>query len=139
MQFKAGINLRARTHVTILAMEAHASDPNQDGNVHEGPWTGPPTIRCLRGERRDAEAQRARALLELEDLQRAEQAHQKRKKMVRKWELRLIEREFKIDFKLKLAKETLRILTSPKSDGTKTPENSTQVDQTDQQILGILE
>ena len=139
MQCKAGINLRVRTHVTILAMEAHASDLNHDGNVEEGPWTGPPTIRCLRVERRDAEAQRARALLELEDLQRAEQENAKKKKMVRKWEYRLIEREFKIDFRLKLAKETLNILNSPKSQRTSTAESSTPADQRDEQILGILE
>lgn len=121
-------------------MEAQASGLNQDGNVEEGPWTGPPTILCLRGERRDAEAQRARALLELEDLQRAEEAHEKKKKMVKKWEYRLTEREFKIDFRLKLAKETLKILNSPKGQGTNTTESSsTPADQRDEQILGILE
>ena len=130
----------ARKH-SLCGMEAPAPSGNLDRTVQESSWSGPPTIRCLRGERREAEAQRARALLELEELQKAEKELAKKKERVRKWDFELVEREFKIDFRLKLAQETLKILSSPKTQKNQTANSSTSTsaERRDEEILGILE
>lgn len=120
-------------------MEAPVPGLNQDEDPQELSGSEIPTIPCLRGERRTAEAQRASALWELEDLRRAEEEHKKKKHIVKKWDYRLAKRQIKIEFKLKLAQETLKILDEPKTNETNTANTIASVEQRDEEILEILE
>ena len=73
-------------------------------------WDGPQTIPCLRDERRKAEAQRARAVLELDDVKLAEQRYDKKQRELHAWRERLAAKEAKLRFRLKMAEATLKLV-----------------------------
>ena len=70
----------------------------------------PPTLNCLKEERREAEAQRARALLEREDLDMEEARYRAKKIELEKMEARLAEWGIKLDFAREKVEATLQAI-----------------------------
>ena len=70
----------------------------------------PPTVACLRKERRRAEADRARALNEKARLEEAEEECRKQMARLENWNTRLAKWERRIKVKIDLADAALKVL-----------------------------